>query len=711
MSTTNQNQMTEEDNSTEAMQDRNAIKLWQSRITSAKRKFEPDFKRMRKNMEFATGLQWTGQAEMDDERYIANLVLQLVNHKVAILYAKDPKAIAKRRKQRDFSVWDGEVESLMQSMQGAMQAHAGGGTAPPETMMLLNDFMAGKQKQQLVEHVCETLEIVYQYFVDAQRPDFKEQMKQMLRRAVICGVGYVRPVFCRDDYEYGQPSSIDAKSELTDRMARVKALVNNLNDGNTDPQSASFATLRSLIMSVGASQTLQDSFSLPERLEFDFPPATAIIVDERCRNLKDFVAARWIAQEYILPVEEVNAIFGVDIKSGSGEGYAKEYTTQGDVIRPSMPRDQTDNDPLTKRLIGVFEVFDYTTKTKFYLADGWKDYVAKPEPVEPAVSGFWPIFALVLNDCESEVGTKASIYPPSDVQLVKSAQKEWNRTREALRDHRNANAPKYIIRKGLLTDEDKQKLRMAAPNEVIELEGVPPEQNIKDFIIPMQFEPIDPRLYDTDPLEMDILKAGGAQQADLGAAQPNVTATVGSIAEQSRMNISASNVDDLDAVLTRVARAGGEMLFQELSEPIAKMIAGDGAVWPSSPETRQKFLMEILLTIEAASSGRPNKAIDVQNFVQLSPLLMQAGANPIGIVEEGVRRLDDTLDVSKFYPLLPTAPVGAEGGQAPPSSPQGGENPSEPQPLSNNNQLTSGAPGGMNTGAEAPPGPMEAATA
>src|SRR5207247_568836 len=102
------------------------------------------------------------------------------------------------------------------------------------------------------------------------------------------------------------------------------------------------------------------------------------------------------------------------------------------------------------------------------------------------------------------------------------------------------------------------------PNEVIELEGVPPEQPIEKYIVPMQFAELDPRLYDTAPLEQDFMLGGGAQQADLGPALPNVTATVGNIAEQSRMNVSASNIDDLDGLLTRLAKAGGEMLFQVL---------------------------------------------------------------------------------------------------------------------------------------------------
>ena len=71
---------------------RAAVKLWQERIRDAKRRWEPDFDRMRKNMEFCAGYQWLGQTELDDDRYTANMTLRVVNQKVASLYARDPSS-------------------------------------------------------------------------------------------------------------------------------------------------------------------------------------------------------------------------------------------------------------------------------------------------------------------------------------------------------------------------------------------------------------------------------------------------------------------------------------------------------------------------------------------------------------------------------------------------------------------------------------------
>jgi hypothetical protein len=41
--------------------ERRLVKQWMEKITKARNKWEPDFKRMRENMLFARGIQWQGQ--------------------------------------------------------------------------------------------------------------------------------------------------------------------------------------------------------------------------------------------------------------------------------------------------------------------------------------------------------------------------------------------------------------------------------------------------------------------------------------------------------------------------------------------------------------------------------------------------------------------------------------------------------------------------
>ena len=612
---------------------------------------------------------------MDDKRYVANITNRMVNQKVAILYAKDPKAIARRRKRLDFQFWDGKLESLQaaaQTMQMVVQS-GGTGTENPqvaEANAILQDYQHGCQLREMVDRVGKTLETLYQYEVDTQEPNFKIQMKQVVRRVVITGVAYVGVHFERE-FE-NCPNSSATRAPMMERVQRARQITEKLDNGEIDEQSAEAEELRVLLMSlIGNIETPgPEQKEVTERLVFDFIPSTNIIVDPRCKSLKGFVGAHWIAQEFILPVDYINAEFETDIKPG---GELTQYHADGE--QATITTNGT-GDAKAPVLACMWCIYDRDTKSHFYIVDGHKDYVQKPEAVEPETHSFWPIKALTFNDCEVEPGQKASIYPPSDVDMMKHAQKEWNRAREALRKQRHANGPKYVTGKGWLTDDDKTAFANAQDSEVIELEGANRGEDLLKLLVPFQHAPIDPALYSTKEASDDMMLAGGAQEANLGPAKPNVTATVGNIAEQSRMTMSSSNVDDLDDFLSELARYGGEMLLRECSETTVKRVVGPGAVWPSA--NRQDFLNAIYLEVVAASSGRPNKAMEIQNMQQLGPLLMQAGANPMFLVREMIRRLDDRIDPEEAFPLVPPSSLlSSAGKQAAGPPPQGG--PSGPQ--------------------------------
>lgn len=634
------------------------VQEWQKRIMRAKKKWEPDFERMRKNMEFAAGIQWPGQETIDTDKYVVHLTMRLINQKIATLYAKDPKVIYERVARRDFAIWDEEPQTIVEAGMQASAMLEAGMELPPELSALFEDIHEGMLWRKHIEAIGDTLEKLWDITIRSQKPEFKEQLKQALGRACICGVAYGRPVLCRAGEYYKKASTTLTDGDL---QARAQVMLNRLDDA-PDEQSADHATLRSFSLALGASPEI---YQEGERLEFDFAPATSVIVDERCRSLTGFVAARWIAQEYILPVDEVNSIFLTDVKIGGKE--AATDTNEREATVPDLDYGAIESDAsglMEKKLVRVWEVFDSTTRTKFFIAQGHKDFLCEPEPPEHHVSGFYPIFALTLNRIEVEPGCKVSIFPPSDVQTIKSAQLEYNRSREDLRDQRRANAPAWLYREGVITEEDKAKITAMAPNTGYGVKGVPPDMPLEKVFVARPTMPIDPKMYDTVPLEQDIYMSGGMQQADLGPAQPNTTATGNAIAEQARNQAAQSNVDDLDGFLGGIVQCGGELMLQGFSPETVTRAVGRGAVWPQEPEIRRGIMGEVLLKVEAASSGRPNKAMDVANWRDLAPILMQTGANPIGMVHETVRRLDDSLDVSKFYPLLPMGGGPAPGGEA-----------------------------------------------
>lgn len=621
------------------------VKLWTERIRKARQKWKGDFARMRSNMKFAAGKQWESQEELDTERYVCNITIRNVNQKVASLYAKNPRSKAVRRKRLDYQVWDGKMESLVAAI-----AEAGQNPLDMEAMAIVRDYEQGQTTRELIDRVGETLDTLYQWNIDQQEPEFKKQMKQLVRRTVITGVGYVRLSFLRKN-EKSAPTTSDTDTLVLGRAKRAAEILRRIDEGDVDMDDAAMEQLRLLFAGFGMTTASEAQAAVDERLLLDFPPATSIIPDSRCRCLKDFVNAQWIAIEYKLPLDEVNEFFETNIDAGGDlmEYERRDNGQEGQTLPMDTKNVSFSEDPQTTRIVCLWEVFDIRTKTRFFVCDGYKDYVMQPEQVWPETKRFWPVFALTFNDIEPDDEAEVTVFPPSDVQLMKHSQKEWNRSRDALREHRRQNRPKYLAVKGRLTEEDKNKLENVPQSGVIEVEGIGAGEDVSKIVVPFQHSPVDPTLYDVSQLQQDILLSVGAQEANFGPLS-GATATEATISEQSRLGTTSSNVDDLDDLLGDVARAGGEVLLRECGVETVKRVCGPGAVWPSNPED---FINEVYLEIEAASSGRPNKAMEIANFERLAPVMMQAGANPQFIVREAIQRLDDRIDPADALPLLP----------------------------------------------------------
>src|SRR5690606_6345815 len=87
-----------------------------AKVKDAKKFHEKAFKRMREDMEVVR----TGTSERlfrNGKKYVANIAQRHVAQRVSALYAKNPTAIAERRKRRNFQIWDENPQSIMQAMQ------------------------------------------------------------------------------------------------------------------------------------------------------------------------------------------------------------------------------------------------------------------------------------------------------------------------------------------------------------------------------------------------------------------------------------------------------------------------------------------------------------------------------------------------------------------------------------------------------------------
>ena len=165
------------------------VNAWQDKITRAKKHWESPLKRMREDMDFFMGKQWPWQNDNDD-RYVANLVQRHVQQRVSGLYAKNPKAVAKRRNTLDFTLWEGEPGQIQAAQMANDLAMQTTGMPDPNSLALMDDVMKGMERRRQMDRIAKTLEIVFHHVIESQ--NFKTQMKQLVRRTCVTGVGFVK---------------------------------------------------------------------------------------------------------------------------------------------------------------------------------------------------------------------------------------------------------------------------------------------------------------------------------------------------------------------------------------------------------------------------------------------------------------------------------------------------------------------------------------
>jgi len=590
------------------------------------------FKQMREDQSYAHGKQ-----HVDDEGkptgtggYVANLTLRRINNRVAALYAKNPRAKAKRRPRMDFKVWDGKKQSLAAAqsvMQAAGAASMGGMPGMPapspeqvkRAQLLLQDVQAGHQRRNMLDKIGKTLEILFHYSLDEPIPRFKTQAKQLVRRALTCKVGFVEL-----GYQRIFEPNVNAMAKLkdcTERLERIERIAADMADGEVMPEEAEAEELRIMIAQLQQEQTLLAR----EGLVFDFPKPWHIIPDTEMTQLKGFVGAGWVARKYIYHPDKVKELFSVDL----GSDYTG-HTKTGEADK----RKKGEN-----TYACIYRYYDLQARVMYTVCDGYPDFLVEPGQPDIDIEQFHPFFTLTFNDVEDDEDP----YPPSDVEQMRSMQDEYNRSREGKRQHRIANRPAYVARKGSMEKEDKDKFAGHASQEILEI-NMRDGETVEKVLQAKPSIPIEESLYDNEYLFGDIMRVSGDSEPNFGGTS-GATATESTIAENSRASGLQSNVDDLDELFTEIARAAGQVLLKEMDQKTAAKIAGEGAVWPSL--SREEIAEEIYLDVQAGSSGRPNRALKVANIEKIMPYLMQIpDINPRWMLEQLVTEIDETIDLA-----------------------------------------------------------------
>ena len=610
-----------------------------SEIRAAKEHFKPDFDLMIEDMYIA----WHGaRKNAPKDTYKVNITQRWVRQKVATLYAKNPRAIAKRRRQLNYRLWNERPETLQAAMMQIQQFQEQLLTAPAGAMpmqppmdaiALMQDVETTNLRLDMLDRVSRTLEVLYHYYTTEQIPSFKSSVKSCVRSAVQTGIGYVKVGFQRDT-----DTSPESKAVIADhqaRLARIDRLTQEVDAGDIEDTDAEAEELRLTVQEMQNAATVITR----EGLVFDWPTSTSIIPDPKCTSVRGWVGADWLAEEMFFTPDEVKEFYGIDLEGGGSSTY-KAYSTKGKEYQTN-PR--TDIKGKRADMVCVWVTWHKPTGLKCVLADGYCNFLEEPTEPDVGLEQFYPIYALCFN----ELAMPEKLFPPSDVRIMQPQQLEMNRSRQAIREHRKASVPKYVAPVGAFTDVEKGKLGSEDAHQVIEVGGLMPGQKVSDLIQPVPKLPIDPAVYETQSIMNDVMWSVGGQEAQFGGTSGS-TATEASIAETSRTGSLEADIDELNDFLSDLARAAGQVLMLEISQEEALKIAGPGAVWPQ--QNRLQIAEEVQLEIVAGSNGRPNKAQRQYAMQQLGPILLQIpGISPMWLARTMVEAIDDSIDLTEAF--------------------------------------------------------------
>lgn len=612
----NENSQVDADAMVERERQAALISKWQKRIQASKEHFSDVFKRMRADQDwvyYGADPHWFREGG-----YVVNILKRELRQSVVGLYARNPTAVAERRTRLNTSIWQGDMAELESAFQVIMSHQSG---LPVANEVLIRSTQIIQEAEQvrkdlfLRDRFAKTIELLFSYFVDECEPSFKRQFKGTVYRAKVNTVAFVKLDFQRRfDVRPEDSSELRDHSSL---LAELQVRLNSQDHERGEDLQSRIAETQGMIDSIRKRQEV----ILREGPVFDFPGSDKVIVDPKVKSLEGFLGANWIAHEMDMNRDAILRQYGVDIK---------EHRTYG-----VEAYDNGDDDDCEERDVKVWEVQDKLTQSVFVICENCEVFLRAPEPPRVKLERFWTVFPLIFGFNEHY----KHVYPLSDANDMRDTQNEYNVSRAGLADHRRQNKPKYLTRKGALSDENvRRALIHHDSGEIIEINISDPNGKPEDFLTAFKPYSIDPNQYHTSHVLDDFSLLGTKQEANLGLLS-GATATESTIAETSRISGQSSEVDDIDDFLAEIAKAAGQLMLAELSAQTVKKIVGPGAVWPEQSDTA--IYEGVELSIRAGSAGRPNQAMTISKLERAMPFLSQIpGVSPTPLARKYAEALD-----------------------------------------------------------------------
>ncbi|KIQ21555.1 hypothetical protein [Xanthomonas campestris] len=569
---------------------------------------------------------------------------------------------------------------------------------------------AGSSRVKEAKLASRTLEIVITSLWKKGR--LKDAADQMVRSGLTIGIGWIKAAWHRQTDR--DPIMSQQIEDLRTQIQAAQESERQLLAGdapNPDELAAEYARQM-------ASLEDQVEVVVYNALCIDFVRGEDIQAAPGLACLKDYRSSPWIAHRTFMTLDDAKAAYpdvvdedGTTVLSRATQFYQAKASdgrtahvgdgstvsdTDADAFRSGAAPGQTSES--ANAHVCIWEIWDRKTGSVLTIAQGLKRYLRPAYRPDQKTTRFYPFFQW------APLWVDGRRHPQSLVSRSRALLDEYNRIRTNYREHRRRAIPKLGFDAGAVDETEAKKMEAGGTGEMIplNLNG----QASGAVLFPIQYNQVDPTLYDTAVIRAELELIWGIQEALSSSIQTAKTATEADIQQQGTESRLGYSRDSLDEVFSALAEYTAELAMSPagLTLEEVQQIAGAEAFWVHMDEPELVAAL-MAVDIRAGSSGRPATSLRRQQWGAILPQLQQAviqigqmrGASPLDVansleqlmVETIERTGDSSIDAYSFIPQAPMptpgmAPPGAPGMPMDPSGmpmpPQAANAPEMPMP-------------------------------
>jgi hypothetical protein len=351
------------------------------------------------------------------------------------------------------------------------------------------------------------------------------------------------------------------------------------------------------------------------------------LVDRYCRENLDKTGS-WCAQKFYMPVDDAKNEPGWNKKVLKELGPSSLVDTERFYLQQDpeyMTKWQWETSvylPEHEMVVG-YEIYDLKRRETLTIIRGATDVVKGPHGLPPGVK-LHPFVPIKFYD------RKNSWYPIPVIFNWMGPQNEYNITRNQMSIHRRRFNRKYIMLRGGLDEENKDKLMYGKDGETIEADRQGAVEPIKDAPLGAEY------FFDTNQLREEFMESSGVgqlQRNQVGAE----SATEAEIVERRSRESELDEHEEMMIRLSDVAKKLNESMEGNLTKDGAVLKAGPGAEeWVTfGPESFDFIEGEVLFETEVSEMARATLQVERAQLMQLLDIL---GKNPLIALDDGLLR-------------------------------------------------------------------------